>query len=47
MEDVRYMISEASKRVGVESHTLRYWEDELTYPLAEMKWDIGIIKTPI
>ncbi|MDI9510185.1 MAG: MerR family transcriptional regulator [Clostridiales bacterium] len=29
MEDVRYMISEASKNVGVESHTLRYWEEEL------------------
>ena len=33
MEDVRYMISEASKRVGVELHTLRYWEDELNLPI--------------
>jgi len=33
MEDVRYMISEASKRVGVESHTLRYWEEELDLPV--------------
>ena len=33
MEDVRYMISEASKRVGVESHTLRYWEEELNLPI--------------
>lgn len=33
MEDVRYMISEASKNVGVESHTLRYWEDELALPI--------------
>ena len=33
MEEVRYMISEASKRVGVESHTLRYWEDELNLPI--------------
>lgn len=33
MEEVRYMISEASKRVGVESHTLRYWEDELSLPI--------------
>lgn len=33
MEDVRYMISEASKRVGVESHTLRYWEEELALPV--------------
>lgn len=34
MEDVRYMISEASKRVEVESHTLRYWEDELGLPIS-------------
>lgn len=33
MEDIRYIISEASKRVGVESHTLRYWEDELDLPI--------------
>ena len=33
MEDVRYMISEASKRIGVESHTLRYWEEELALPV--------------
>ena len=33
MEEVRYMISEASKRVGVESHTLRYWEEELNLPI--------------
>lgn len=28
------MISEASKRIGVESHTLRYWEDELGLPIS-------------
>lgn len=33
MDDVRYMISEASKKVGVESHTLRYWENELGLPI--------------
>lgn len=33
MEEVRYMISEASKRIGVESHTLRYWEEELDLPI--------------
>ncbi|CUH91712.1 helix-turn-helix domain-containing protein [Herbinix luporum] len=33
MGDIRYMISEASKRVGVESHTLRYWEEELDLPV--------------
>ncbi len=33
MGDVRYMISEASKRVGVEAHVLRYWEEELDLPI--------------
>lgn len=29
MGDIHYMISEAAKVVGVESHVLRYWEEEL------------------
>lgn len=29
MQDIRYIISEASKKVDVEQHTLRYWEEEL------------------
>lgn len=29
MDKVRYMISDASSMVNVESHVLRYWEDEL------------------
>lgn len=29
MGEVHYMISEAAKRVNVESHVLRYWEEEL------------------
>lgn len=29
MEKVRYMISDAANTVQVESHVLRYWEDEL------------------
>lgn len=29
MGEVHYMISEAAKRVSVETHVLRYWEDEL------------------
>ena len=29
MGDVHYMISETAKQVGVESHVLRYWEEEL------------------
>jgi DNA-binding transcriptional MerR regulator len=29
MQEMRYMISEASKKVDVEQYTLRYWEEEL------------------
>lgn len=29
MQETRYIISEASKKVEVEQHTLRYWEEEL------------------
>lgn len=38
MEKVRYMISDAASKVGVETHVLRYWEDELdlTIPRNEM-----------
>ncbi len=28
-----YLISEASRKVEVESHVLRYWEDELKLPV--------------
>lgn len=33
MGDVHYMISETAKRVGVETHVLRYWEEELDLPI--------------
>lgn len=33
MEEIRYMISEASKRIDVEAHVLRYWEEELELPI--------------
>ena len=29
MENARYMISDAANIVNVESHVLRYWEEEL------------------
>ena len=29
MGEVRYMISEAAKRVNMEAHVLRHWEEEL------------------
>jgi DNA-binding transcriptional MerR regulator len=33
VEEVRYMISEASKRIDVEAHVLRYWQKELDLPI--------------
>ena len=38
MEKVRYMISDAANIVQVESHVLRYWEEELelTIPRNEL-----------
>lgn len=33
MGAVHYMISEAAKRVNVETHVLRYWEEELNLPI--------------
>lgn len=33
MGDVHYMISEAAKKVSVEPHVLRYWEEELALPI--------------
>jgi DNA-binding transcriptional MerR regulator len=38
VEKVRYMISDAAAMAGVETHVLRYWEEELdlTIPRNEM-----------
>ena len=33
MEQTRYLISDAAKKVEVESHVLRYWEEELEIPI--------------
>ena len=33
MKEIHYMISDAAKKVDVESHVLRYWEDELELPI--------------
>ena len=30
---MNYLISEAAKKVEVESHVLRYWEEELALPI--------------
>lgn len=32
-EQTRYMISDAARKVAVESHVLRYWEEELGIPI--------------
>lgn len=53
MSEIRYMISDASKKIDVEPHVLRYWEDELNLdiPRNEMghryyrEQDIKLIKT--
>ncbi len=39
MEEVRYMISDASKQVDVESHVLRYWQKELGLPISRNEMD--------
>ena len=33
MEEQRYLISDAARIVEVESHVLRYWEEELELPI--------------
>jgi len=33
MEETKFMISDAAKKVGLESHVLRYWEVELNLPI--------------
>ena len=42
MEKVRYMISDAAAAVNVETHVLRYWEDELglLVPRNEMSYHV-------
>ena len=37
MEQKMYMISDAAKQVEVESHVLRYWEEELELPIKRNK----------
>lgn len=37
MNETAYLISEAAKQAGVESHVLRYWEEELKLPIARNK----------
>ena len=43
MEKLRYMISDAADMVHVETHVLRYWEEELGLSFQEMRWVIDTI----
>ena len=43
VEKVRYMISDAAALAGVETHVLRYWEEELDLTSRETRWDIDTI----
>ena len=47
MGEVRYMISEAAKRVNVETHVLRYWEEELELPIGRTERDTVTIQKRI
>lgn len=38
------LISDAAKQVKVESHVLRYWEEELHLPSSVTNWGIAIIR---
>lgn len=39
MDEVRYMISDAARLVGVEAHVLRYWQRELGLPISRNEMD--------
>ena len=43
MGEVRFMISEAAKKVQVESHVLRYWEEELHIPIGRTEMGLSLI----
>ena len=51
MNETRYLISEAAKLVQVESHVLRYWEEEMKLPIKRnelghryyTRWDIQVL----
>ena len=44
MAEVHYLISDASKKVDVEAHVLRYWEEELELKIPRKRWGIVIIQ---
>ena len=46
MGEVRFMISEAAKQVHVESHVLRYWEEELELVIGRTEMGHRYYKRP-
>ena len=44
MDEVHYLISDASRKVDVEAHVLRYWRKNWSLGSPEMKWGTGIIR---
>ena len=45
MDEVHYLISDASKKVDVEAHVLRYWEEELELDIPPVtRWGTGTIR---
>lgn len=44
MDEVHYLISDASKKVDVEAHVLRYWEEELELDIPRNEWGTGTIR---
>lgn len=36
MDEVHYLISDASRKVDVEAHVLRYWEEELELAITQV-----------
>ena len=47
MEEVRYMISDAANLLHVESHVLRYWEEELELEVPRNEMDTVTIRKKI
>ena len=45
MADTHYLISDASRKVDVESHVLRYWEEELEMNIPRNEMDTDIIRS--
>lgn len=45
MQEVRYMISDTARKVDVEAHVLRIWEEELEIPIARNEMGSSLLYT--